>query len=160
MNSMICKRKEKESSLCSSFVREQQVVGKKDDCKMTVKTTLKMTTHTECGKADQVAPNVARIAERLSTRQNYPKKALNTISVTVSGQLTKIRITKPQQVYPRVGIGNQTTPRRTGPFNQWEWSVGKRREALRPSGQSEAGDGEKGLQDEEKQISPTRGALV
>ena len=77
MNSMIGKRKEKELSLCSSLVREQQVVGKKDDCKMTVKTTLKMTTHTECGKADQVAPNVARITERLSTRQNYPKKALN-----------------------------------------------------------------------------------
>ena len=48
-----------------------------DACKMTVKTTLKTTTHTECVKADQVAPNVARIAERLSTRKNYPKKALN-----------------------------------------------------------------------------------
>ena len=111
-------------------------------------------------KQTKLHQNVARITERLSTRQNYSKKALNTTSATVSGQLTKIRITKPQQVYSIVGIGNQTTPRRTGPFNLWEWSVGKRREALRPSGQSDAGDGEKGLQDEEKQISPTRGALV
>ena len=60
MNSMIGKRKEKELSLCSSLVREQQVVGKKDDCKMTVKTILKTTNHTECGKAEQVAPKCSQ----------------------------------------------------------------------------------------------------
>ena len=57
----------------SSNVGRRQLL--EDDCKMTGKTTLKTTTHTECVKADQVAPNVARTTERLSTRQNVSKKA-------------------------------------------------------------------------------------
>ena len=98
---------------------------------MTVKTTLKTTTHTECGKADQVAPNVARTTERLSTRQQVSKKALNPTSAKVSGQLAKIKFTKYQQVYSSVGI-----------------------EALRLSGQSDAGDGERDYNLEKRRFRP------
>ena len=103
----------------SSNVGRRQLL--EDDCKMTGKTTLKTTTHTECVKADQVAPIEARTTVRLSTRQNVSKKALNPTSAKVSGQLSINIITKPQNVYSS-GVQMPCDRLWTVPTNQWEKS--------------------------------------
>ena len=64
------------------------------------------------------------------------RKSQNVEAAKVSGQQTKYLLTKPQQVYSSLGIGDQTIPGCIGPSNQWERSVGMTREALGLSGQS------------------------
>ena len=122
------------SSMATSMkkVCGQQVTGLEDDYKMAEKTTQKTTTHIKRVSADQVAPEVAKTIEGSPTRQFSNRKSQNVTTAKASGQLTKFLLTKPQQVYTSVEIGDQTIPGCTGPFHQWERSVEKWRETLRP----------------------------
>ena len=107
----------------------------------TKKKNQKTFTHTSDDRAKQVALcSTPKTTEGLPVRQFAQKKALDATPASVTGQLANIFITKPQQVYTSVEVRDQKTPRGTGPTNQWERSVGKRREALRPAGQLGATD--------------------
>ena len=112
-------------SLCSSLCLKK---------KTEEKTT---TSHINSKVADQVAPKAPITIEGSPTRQYcISRKSQNVEAAKVSGQQTKYLLTKPKQVYSSVGIGDQTIPGCTGPFNQWERSVGMTREVLGPSDQS------------------------
>ena len=125
--------------------------------KMTKKTTQKTSTHTSDDRAHQVAfCSTSKTTEGLPVRQFAPKKAVVDVTpARVSGQLANIFITKPQQVYTSVGIRDQNTPRCTGPINQWERSVGKRREALRLAGQLGVTDGDRDYNQEKSRFRPS-----
>jgi hypothetical protein len=72
---------------------------KKDDMKMTEKTAMKTSPHTDSDGASQIAPySAAQTIERFPVKHNVPEKAI------VSKQTAKIFITKPQQVNPSVEI--------------------------------------------------------
>jgi hypothetical protein len=84
-------------------------------CLSTVVTSIQTTARIAIVSADQVAPSVANATERLLARQNNLKKALDVTPTKVSGQLAKIVLTKPQQVYTSVGVGDQVNPRLSPP---------------------------------------------
>jgi hypothetical protein len=74
----------------------------------TKKKTQKTFTHTNDDCANQVALcTTPKTTEGLPVRQFAQKKALDATPARVSGQLANIFITKPQQVYASVGIGDQ-----------------------------------------------------
>ena len=112
-------------SLCSSLCLKKKTEEKT------------RTSHIKCKVADQVAPKAPITMEGSPTMQYcISRKPHNVEAAKVSGQQTKYLLSKPQQVYSSVEIEDQTVPGCTGPFNQWERSVGMTCEALGPSGQS------------------------